>query len=105
MNRKLKLYQFTISHYCEKARWALDHKGLEYAVVNLLPGMHVKRVKKITSHSSVPVLAHGGQIIQGSADIISYLDQTFPENSLTPFDAEEKTQAEEWEGLADQQQR
>ena len=26
------LYQFSISHYCEKTRWNLDAKGLTYAV-------------------------------------------------------------------------
>ena len=34
------LYQFPISHYCEKTRWHLDHKGLDYRVDNLFPGFH-----------------------------------------------------------------
>jgi glutathione S-transferase len=34
----ITLYQFQFSHYCEKARWALDYKGLAYAPKNLLPG-------------------------------------------------------------------
>ena len=34
------LYQFPISHYCEKVRWAMDYKKLEYKAKNLLPGLH-----------------------------------------------------------------
>ena len=64
----LKLYQFAISHYCEKIRWALDYKGLNHVTVSLLPGQHVKTVRKLTGKaSSVPVLDHDGQIVQGSA--------------------------------------
>ena len=83
----LKLYQFAISHYCEKIRWALDYKGLNYETVNLLPGQHVKTIRKLTGEaSSVPVLDHDGHVVQGSAAILDYLDQTFPEHPLTPAD-------------------
>ena len=34
------LYQFPISHYCEKTRWHLDAKGLPYVTKNLVPGVH-----------------------------------------------------------------
>ena len=67
----LKLYQFAISHYCEKIRWALDYKGLNYETVNLLPGQHVKTIRKLTGEaSSVPVLDHDGHVVQGSAAIL-----------------------------------
>ena len=26
----ITLYQFQFSHFCEKARWALDYKGVPY---------------------------------------------------------------------------
>lgn len=72
----IKLYQFCISHYCEKVRWALDYKGVNYQAVNLLPGQHVKTIRELTgAESSVPVLEHDGQIIQGSGQILDYLDQ------------------------------
>jgi len=81
----VKLYQFCISHYAEKVRWALDYKGINYQPVNLLPGQHVKSIRALTkAESSVPVLDHDGQIIQGSAQILDYLDQAFPERPLAP---------------------
>ena len=55
----IKLYQFPISHYCEKIRWALEYKGLEYRKVNLLPGFHIKTTTKLVGKSSVPVLTDG----------------------------------------------
>ena len=98
----IKLYQFCISHYCEKVRWALDFKGVNYKPVNLLPGQHTHTIKKLTgAKSSVPVLDHDGQIIQGSAQILDYLEQTFPEPALTPEDPALREQALNWEKKLD----
>ena len=98
----IKLYQFCISHYCEKVRWAMDVKGVRYTPVNLLPGQHARTVKQLAGgESSVPVIDHDGQIVQGSAAIIDYLDATFPEHPLTPADPELKAQALAWEKRLD----
>lgn len=97
----LTLYQFPISHYCEKARWALDYKNLDYRKVNLLPGPHMKKTKKLSGKTQVPVLQENGQVIAGSARIIDYLDQEFAGNPLTPADPALKQQAVDWERFAD----
>ena len=99
----LTLYQFPISHYCEKVRWALDYKKLEYEIVNLLPGLHIKKTTKLAKRSSVPVLVHDGKAIQNSADIITYLDDVFTVQPLTPQDAELKQQALDWERYVDEE--
>lgn len=99
----LTLYQFPISHYCEKIRWALDYKGLDYTIVNLLPGSHVKIVKKMAPRSEVPVLVHKGRVVQNSSDIITYLDENFPDRPLTPASPEQQAQACEWETYVDEQ--
>jgi glutathione S-transferase len=98
----LTLYQFPISHFCEKVRWALDHNQLDYRLVNLLPGAHIKVIKSIAAKTEVPVLQHDEKVIQGSSDIITYLDNVFPENSLTPVDSVLKQQALYWETFADE---
>ena len=61
MNRVL--YQFPISHYCEKVRWAMDYKGLDYKLKNLLPGLHLRTTKKIAAKSYVPILIDDGEQI------------------------------------------
>ena len=99
----LKLYQFPVSHFCEKARWALELKELPYRKVNLLPGLHVKKAKKIVHNSKVPILQHDNRTIQGSSEIITYLDENFTRRSLTPEDPEEKKLADAWEAYADRE--
>jgi len=99
----LKLYQFPISHYCEKVRWALELKDLPYRKVNLLPGPHARKAKKIAGDSKLPILQHDKHVVQGSAEIISYLDQNFSRRSLTPDDPEEKKLADAWESYADRE--
>ena len=97
----IELYQFSISHYCEKIRWALDFKGLEYSAINLLPGFHIKTTTKLVGQSPVPVLVDGDRAIKGSSDIITYLEETYPAISLTPKDAKLKAEVLAWESYAD----
>lgn len=100
----VRLYQFAISHYCEKVRWALDYKGIQYQPVNLLPGQHVKTIRALTGKaSSVPVLDHDGEIIQGSSAILDYLDETFPDQPLTPAEPATREQALAWERRLDEE--
>lgn len=99
----IKLYQFPISHYCEKIRWALDFKGLEHEVVNLLPGLHTKTTKKLARYSSVPVLTDGENTIQNSREIITYLDENYPEKSLTPEDEIIRLESLTWEKYLDEE--
>lgn len=91
------LYQFSISHFCEKARWVLEHKGVAYETRNLLPGLHVKPLRRMAADTTVPVLHINGQAIQGSDKIIDFLDTRIPDAQLTPVQAAEQQQAREWE--------
>lgn len=96
------LYQFPISHYCEKARWALEYKGIGYDLVNLVPGPHRAVVKKLgATHSFTPVLAHGDKIVQGSEQIIDYTESIQKHPPLTPTDPEAASMAHEWARFAD----
>lgn len=97
------LYQFPISHFCEKVRWALDYKGIDYQVKNLLPGLHVRTTKTLGAKSSVPVIEHDGRSIQGSDAIITYLDEVFTDKKLTPGDVKQAQQALEWERYLDRE--
>jgi len=99
----ITLYQFPISHYCEKIRWTLDYKRIDYDVKNLLPALHVSTTKKLAPDISVPILVHDDKMIQGSSSIISYLDEKFPERSLTPAIGPLKDEALEWESYVDKE--
>ena len=95
------LYQFPISHYCEKVRWAMDYKKLEYKAKNLLPGLHLRTTKKMAPKSYVPILIDQGEQIQNSHTIVSYLDEKHPNKSLTPSDPDLRQQALAWEKYCD----
>jgi glutathione S-transferase len=84
-----------------KIRWALEYKGLAYTKINLLPGSHIKVVKKFAPKSDVPVLMHGNRVVQNSSDIITYLDKTFPDRLLTPETPDTEEWARQWESYVD----
>lgn len=97
----IKLFQFPISHYCEKARWALDHKQIPYQAINLIPGLHLKPTKKLGVRSSVPILQHNDKVVAGSSQIIDHLETLKPQNPLT-FDNELlNKQVVDWEAILD----
>lgn len=98
-----ELYDFTFSHYSEKARWALDFKGVPYIPRHLLPGFHLRTTRKLAPRSSVPILKTDRAVIQGSTEIIDFLEQSFPERSLTPQDPQDANSALEWEKYLDQE--
>lgn len=68
------LYQFPLSHYCEKARWVLDHKGLDYRARNQLPGPHMLINRWRTGSPTVPLLVDSGRAISGSHAIALHLE-------------------------------
>jgi len=86
------LYQFPISHYCEKARFCLDHKGLDYRVVNLLPGYHAVRLAPLGG-KSVPVLADGDAVLTSSNAIVEHAERVAPDPPLAPPHAPARTLA------------
>ncbi|MDP6873427.1 MAG: glutathione S-transferase [Alphaproteobacteria bacterium] len=90
---KLELHQFPYSHFNEKARWALDYKGLEHQRLNYLPGPHMRPIRKLSGQTKTPVLQIGSDVVAGSADIIARLEQIAPAPSLYPQDPAERATA------------
>lgn len=80
----IELFQLRFSHFNEKARWALDFKGLPHTRRSLLPGPHVPVVQRLTGDTRLPVLRIDGEVIAGSAEIIAQLEARFPERPLYP---------------------
>jgi glutathione S-transferase len=67
------LYVFAISHYCEKARWALDQYGIEYDLKYTMPGANRRIAKKLGAKSgSLPFLQTHGGAVAGSVAIIDW---------------------------------
>src|SRR2546430_16516182 len=82
------LWHITISHYSEKARWALDYKSIPYRLRAPLPGAHIPVALWLTHgrHYTLPVLDLGGERIGDSTAIIAALEPRQPEPPLYPRD-------------------
>ena len=69
------LYIFNISHYCEKARWALDYFGIEHETRHVMVGAHRRIAKKMgAKRGSVPFLQTDDGVIAGSSAIIDWCE-------------------------------
>lgn len=95
-----KLYYFALSHPARAARLMLEHKGIEYERVDLLPGVHPAQLRLAGfSGITVPALEMEGQRVQGTREIADYLERHKPEPSLYPAEKERGQAvraAEEW---------
>ena len=99
---KLILYVFSISHYCEKAKWALDYLGFDYQVKVLLPGLHMVFAKKLgLNGSSLPFLQIDDLAIQGSSEIIDWAEKNSSISNTTLALATTSTKPEELEKRLD----
>jgi glutathione S-transferase len=97
------LWQFKASHFNEKARWALDWKGIPHERRSLLPGPHAPVVLWLTGQKSVPVLQLEGQTISDSTRIIAELERRFSDRPLYPADAATRQRALELEEYFDEE--
>lgn len=87
------LYQFPLSHFCEKARWLLDHKELDFVAHNLIPGVHRAFSQLKTGQNTLPILKDHEKWIADSTQIALYLDQTYPEHTLLRSDPKLRAEA------------
>ena len=89
------LWHIEISHYNEKARWALDYKGIPHIRRTPLPGLHTLRVRMLTRgrYGRLPLLELEGRRIGDSTAIIAALEAHQPEPSLYPAPGPDRERA------------
>jgi glutathione S-transferase len=76
-----------LSHYCEKARWALDRVNLPYREEPHAPLLHRFATRRLRGGGTVPVLVHGRNRFTDSTDILVYADKVGGGDVLYPRDA------------------
>ncbi len=86
------LYQFPLSHFCEKARWCLDHKELPFEAHNLMPGLHRLHTRLRAHSNTLPMLKDGERWVADSTGIALYLDDRYAELPLLPRDSSRREQ-------------
>jgi glutathione S-transferase len=97
------LWHFTVSHFNEKVRWALDFKRVSHVRRALLPGFHLLKIWRMTGQTAVPVLALDGRPIHDSTRIIAALERAYPEPALYPQNEPERRRALELEDFFDEE--
>jgi glutathione S-transferase len=102
---KPTLWHIPVSHYSEKARWALAHKRIEHERRAPPPGVHIPIAIALTRglHPTFPVLKLDGRAIGDSTAIIAALEQRHPDRPLYPADPAERARALELEDYFDEQ--
>jgi glutathione S-transferase len=71
----LRLITIPISHYCEKARWALDRAQLPYREERHVQVIHRIVARRAGGGDTVPVLVADGEVVSESADILDWVDR------------------------------
>jgi glutathione S-transferase len=69
-----RLITIPISHYCEKARWALERAGLEYREERHVQGVHRVAARRAGGGSTVPVLVTPEGVLAESRQVLEYAD-------------------------------
>jgi glutathione S-transferase len=97
------LWHLKVSHYNEKARWALDHKRVPHVRRAVMPGRHDRVARRLSGGSTLPVLVIDGKGIGDSTAIIAELERRHPEPPLYPVDPTERERALELEDFFDEE--
>ncbi len=74
----LRLITIPISHYCEKARWALERAGIAYHEERHIQGIHMVAARRAGGGITVPVLVTPDGVLAESADILTWVDERTP---------------------------
>jgi glutathione S-transferase len=87
MTPPVRLITIPFSHYCEKARWALERAGVAFIEDAYLPVTHMLATRR-AGGKTVPVLVAEGRVYADSADIVAFADgRATTERKLYPTDA------------------
>lgn len=102
MSPRYRLISIPPSHYCEKARWALELAALPYGEERHPPLFHLRAVKKAGGEHSTPVLVADDHVMPDSTDILIFIHH-HPASEWRPYptDSQLLVEAEELEELFD----
>ena len=72
------LITIPISHFCEKARWALDRAGIAFEERPHVQVIHRRAARRAGGEKTVPVLVRSGTVLTDSAQIVDFADSRAP---------------------------
>jgi glutathione S-transferase len=93
----LRLITIPISHYCEKARWALERVRIPYREEAHVQAVHRIAAWRAGGGITVPVLVTPEGSIGESAEILAWIDRrTPPEHRLFTERRRESVDVQPW---------
>jgi glutathione S-transferase len=101
----ITLYTFNNSVCCQKVRVVLAEKNLDWDAVevNLFTNeQYLPEYLRLNPNGTVPTLIHEGNVVNESTVICEYLDETFPDPSLTPENPLGRAQMRLWPKFVDE---
>jgi glutathione S-transferase len=102
MATEYRLITIPPSHYCEKARWALEHAGISYREEGHPPLLHRWATRVAKGSGSTPILIAGDRVLPDSTDILQFIDVEHAEGWRPyPADSQLRVEAEEMEEIYD----
>jgi glutathione S-transferase len=91
----LRLVTIPISHYCEKARWALERVGMRYREERHVQGIHRFASRRAGGGGTVPVLVTPDGVLGESDEILDWVDERTPrEHRLFPAEPDARDEVE-----------
>lgn len=97
---ELRLITIPMSHYCEKARWALEYHNQHFQEDGHVQGISYFYTFKAARSRTVPILITPEKVIGDSTDILKYLDEG--KEQLYPKDPALRAEVEAWEHELDE---
>src|SRR3954454_21253423 len=97
------LWHLKVSHYNEKARWALDYKGIPHRRRAAVPGRHRGIAQRLSGGTTFPVLVLDDDAIGDSTRIIEELERRYPTPPLYPAEPAARGRALEIEDHFDEE--
>ena len=92
------LFGIASSHPSLTGQLMLEHKGVEFRRVDLVPGAHRAILRTLGFHGrTVPAIKLDGAKLQGTTEIALALDALMPERPLFPRDPDRRREVEEAE--------
>ena len=98
MKGSLRLVTIPISHYCERARWALDYCGHIYDEEQHLQIFHRRVVRRLGGKQTVPILVTDAETLYDSREIVQFAHHNRQnQQGLYPDAAPLRSQVEQFE--------
>lgn len=97
----ITVYGASLSPYVRKTCVILKEKGLDYEQVQIDPSRLPDDYQQLSPFKRIPALKDGDKVLADSAVIASYLDNQYPEVSLTYDDPYQKAQVSWFEKFGD----